>query len=231
MVLDVGETLVDETSAWGSWADWFGVPRLTFFAVLGQVVARGEHHRRVFDVLVPGVDLVAEEAAREAAGAGHRTTAADLYPDALPCLRALAADGLRVGIAGNQPAGAEDALRAAGVEADFVASSARWGVEKPSGEFMDRVLQHAGYPAEQVAYVGDRVDNDVVPAARAGMLPVLVRRGPWARAQERDHPGAALAVAVVDGLDDLPGLLRRLGGTGDVPDRGARTTVATGSEG
>ena len=43
---DVGETLVDETRAWTSWAAWLGVPALTFFGVLGAVawwvVRRGQ---------------------------------------------------------------------------------------------------------------------------------------------------------------------------------------------
>ncbi len=34
---DVGETLVDETRHWGQWADYLGVPKLTFFAALGGV--------------------------------------------------------------------------------------------------------------------------------------------------------------------------------------------------
>jgi hypothetical protein len=33
-VLDLGETLVDETANSTSWAQWLGVPPLTFFAVL-----------------------------------------------------------------------------------------------------------------------------------------------------------------------------------------------------
>ena len=32
---------------------------------------------------------------------------------------------------------------------------------------------------EEIAYVGDRTDNDVLPAADAGMRPILIRRGPW----------------------------------------------------
>ena len=53
-------------------------------------------------------------------------------------------------------------------------------------------------PAE-LAYVGDRVDNDVLPAAAAGYAAVHVRRGPWGRLQ-RTPPEAAL------GLDDLASL-------------------------
>ncbi len=32
VVFDVGETLLDDTSEWGRWADWIGVPRHTFSA-------------------------------------------------------------------------------------------------------------------------------------------------------------------------------------------------------
>ena len=57
---DVGETLIDETRQWGMWADWLGVTRLTFFAALGALIERGEHHRRVFEIVRPGVDLARE---------------------------------------------------------------------------------------------------------------------------------------------------------------------------
>ena len=35
--LDVGETLIDETRVWSTWADELGIPRLTFLAALGDV--------------------------------------------------------------------------------------------------------------------------------------------------------------------------------------------------
>ncbi len=56
---DVGETILDETRQWGSWADWLGVPRLTMFAAVGAVVARGEHHHAAFELVAPGIDLAA----------------------------------------------------------------------------------------------------------------------------------------------------------------------------
>ena len=73
---DIGETLVDETRQWGSWADWLGIPRLTFFAALGGLIERGEHHRRVFELLRPGIDLMHE---RAALGFGERCTSGALF--------------------------------------------------------------------------------------------------------------------------------------------------------
>ena len=61
------------------------------------------------------------------------------------------------------------------------------GVAKPSPAFFARALElMGGAPAADVAYVGDRIDNDVLPAAAAGMRAVWIRRGPWG-----DHPVAA----------------------------------------
>jgi len=179
VVFDVGETLVDETRHWGDWADWLGVPRLTFSAAFGAVVERGWHHRRVFELVRPGLDLAGEQRRREQAGWRYTLERADFYPDALPCLADLRASGLRIGIAGNQPEAAETSLAALGVPADFIASSARWGVEKPDPAFFAKVVEAAGAPASAIAYVGDRLDNDVLPASAAGMLSVFIRRGPW----------------------------------------------------
>ena len=106
-------------------------------------------------------------------------TADDLYPDALPCLRALHDAGFVVGLAGNQPERAEAVLRGFEAPVDLIASSAKWGVEKPSPRFFERIVGELGHPAEEIAYVGDRLDNDVLPAQLAGMLGVFIRRGPW----------------------------------------------------
>ena len=206
VVFDVGETLVDETRHWGEWADWLGVPRLAFFGALGGVIERGLHHREVYQLIRPDMDLAAEVAARRATGWTYRFEPGDFYPDALPCLNALRAAGLKIGLAGNQPEEAEGALADAGVPADFIASSARWGVEKPDPEFFRRVVEAAGVPAEEIAYVGDRLDNDVLPAKAAGMLAVFIRRGPWGMIHAA-RPEAARADVRLESLAALLGAL------------------------
>jgi HAD superfamily hydrolase (TIGR01549 family) len=209
VVFDVGETLVDETRHWGDWADWLGVTRFGFFAAFGAVVERGWHHRRVFELVRPGIDLAAEQARRAAAGWRYTLEPSDFYPDALPCLRALLAAGFKVGIAGNQPEAAETSLAALGAPADFVASSARWGVEKPDPGFFAKVVEAAGAPVDAIAYVGDRLDNDVLPAKAAGMTAVFIRRGPWGLIHAAS-PDAARADLRIETLEALPSLLTRL---------------------
>ena len=114
VVFDVGETLVDETRHWSEWADWMGVPRLTFFAAMGVVIERRLHHTEVFQLLRPGYDREAEARRRQASGWAYHFEPNDFYPDALPCLTDLRSHGYRIGIAGNQPEVAEEALRQGG---------------------------------------------------------------------------------------------------------------------
>ena len=176
---DVGETLIDETRHWDDWADFLGVPRLTLFTAIGVVMSRGQSLRKVFEIFRPDIDFSTVRQKRALEGYRYDFTHGDLYPDAFPCLSLLRARGYKVIIAGNQPEASEDALTRLGVPADVIASSGGWGVSKPDPRFFDKVVEAAGVPAAEIAYVGDRVDNDVVPSRAAGMLAVFLRRGPW----------------------------------------------------
>lgn len=204
---DVGETLIDETRHWAGWADWLGVPHLTFFAALGAVIAQRQDHRAVFPLLRPGFDLAQARAERVAAGLAEGFDATDLYPDVAEALGALRGAGLRIGIAGNQPAWAEAALAAIGLPADRVAASERWGVHKPDPAFFTRLAAESGMPPAQIAYVGDRLDNDVLPARAAGMWAIFLRRGPWGHIHTT-WPERAQAHMTIASLRELPALLR-----------------------
>ncbi|MGI8658216.1 MAG: HAD family hydrolase [Candidatus Limnocylindria bacterium] len=196
--LDVGETIIDETRVWSLWADELRVPRLTFLAGLGAVIARGGDYRDVF-ALFGADDWQLRAPAVEAAYGGFQ--AHDLYPDALPALHALREAGYRVAIVANQPEIRGTQLRAIGVEAEVMAMSEDIGVAKPQSGFFARVLDMmGGPPPARVAYVGDRVDNDVVPAQAAGMRSVWIRRGPWGVIQ---GPPSAPPSLVVDSLSEL----------------------------
>ena len=195
VVFDVGETLVDETRLWAEYAAATGVSTFTMSALVGVAIERGMHHREVWSLL---------ERERPAPRSALRKE--DLYPDAADCLRALAAAGYRIGVAGNQPAGLELQLGDADLPVDFVRSSGGWGVSKPDPGFFGRVRETCGVPAQRIAYVGDRLDNDVLPAQEAGMLGVFLVRGPWGAVHDA-WPEAARADARITGLDEVLGVL------------------------
>jgi FMN phosphatase YigB (HAD superfamily) len=193
---DVGETLVDERRYWRDVAELAGLPEHAVWAALGVTIARGEDHPALFGHL--GVE---RPATIDELVVYRRD---DLYPDALPCLEALRAAGYLVGLAGNQSAALEAWVRAEGLPVDVIGSSASWGVRKPDPAFFRRLVAESGCerPGE-VAYVGDRVDNDVVPAAAAGLFAVWLRRGPWGLLQTSSDRAAL----VVDTLAELPAAL------------------------
>ncbi|HUR14710.1 MAG TPA: HAD-IA family hydrolase [Mycobacteriales bacterium] len=208
VVLDLGETLVDETRSWAGWADWLGVPQLTFMGVLGAVIAERRHHLEAFAYFREGFDFSAERAVKHAAGLGWELDGSDLCPDALPALAALRARGYRLAVMANQPRESMPLLQSLPV--DRVATSAEWGLWKPDPAFFARVCEEVGAEPVRIAYVGDRVDNDVLPAKQAGMLAVHLRRGPWGYL----HATWPEAVEADLRLDGLAGLADALDATG-----------------
>ena len=202
VVFDLGETLVDETRNWSRWADHLGVPRLTFFALFGAVLAARRPHTEVFERF--GTTLEQE---RAASGPAWELDETDLYPDALPVLAALRARGHGLAVMANQPLEAAPFL--ATLPVDVTATSAGWALAKPDPRFFARVCTEVGAAPSDIAYVGDRVDNDVLPALAAGMTAVHLRRGPWGHLHA-DWPEAERATVRLDDLTGLPAALDRV---------------------
>jgi HAD superfamily hydrolase (TIGR01549 family) len=201
--LDVGETLIEETRLWSIWAEELGVPTMTFLAAFGAVIARGREHSAVFD-LVGRPDWRAHEPEVQRRYGGFQ--ARDLYPDALPAMASLRAAGYRIAVIANQPACRNAELRALGVSPDVMAMSEELGVGKPDPRFYAHALALMGEPVpSDVAYVGDRPDNDVAASSAAGMRAVWLRRGPWGYVWP-EAPGATLVVRslgeLVERIDD-----------------------------
>jgi HAD superfamily hydrolase (TIGR01549 family) len=206
---DVGETLIDETRHWLEWAAFLGVPPMTLFTAIGVTMERGQSLRRVFEIFKPGMDPATARKLRAEQGWCYDFTAQDLYSDAIPCLTTLRARGYKVLIAGNQPIEAEAALARLDLPADLIASSAGWGVSKPDPRFFAKVIEAAGEAPDAIAYVGDRLDNDVLPTLAAGMKAVFVRRGPWGW-MHAELPEIERAHIRVESLLDLPDRLAAL---------------------
>ncbi|MDZ7886632.1 MAG: HAD-IA family hydrolase [Mycobacterium sp.] len=201
LVFDVGETLVDESRMWTAYAQHAGVTPFTLMGVIGALIERGEDHRSAWPIL--GVDPPSTR---------PDITNADLYPDALDCLRAARTAGFIVGIAGNQPHGVANRLETLGVGSDFVASSADWGVAKPSPQFFEKVISAAQLSPHEIMYVGDRLDNDILPAHGANLRTALVRRGPWGYLHA-NRPESKVADLQLDSLNELTAAI-----TGDALD-------------
>ena len=188
---DVGETLVDEERIWREVARAAGLSPHVVWAALGKTIERGEEHGELWRHL--GVE--------RPAGLWERFvyTRQDLYQDALVCLEQVRSCGMLVGIAGNQSAAMEEWARSAGLPADLITSSAGLGFAKPDVRFFERLVELTAAEPGEVAYVGDRADNDAGPALAAGLVAFHLRRGPWGSLQET--PAGAVPLA---SLAELP---------------------------
>ncbi|MGW7819074.1 HAD family hydrolase [Streptomyces puniciscabiei] len=216
VVFDVGECLVDETREYGTWADWLGVARHTFHAMFGAVIAQGRDYREVFQEFRPGFDLYEERERRAASGQPETFSEEDLYEDVRPSLTRLRSDGFWLGIAGNQTIRAGEILRELFADdVDLIGTSDDWGAGKPDPAFFHHLAEAVPFSKDEILYVGDRIDNDIRPAAAAGMHTALVHRGPWAMIQWRSADAERLPTFRVESLGELPGLIKNFNDSTD----------------
>ena len=206
VAFDVGEVLIDESRVWREWAAIVGVSPATLAAVLGAAIVQGEDHEAALDHVAPNITWRELELEHEARYEGFR--ADDLYPDVVGCFAELAAAGFGVVVAGNQPARRRaqlEALPGIAPPASRVLVSDELGVAKPDPAFFVRLLEELDCAPEELLYVGDRVDNDVLPALGLGIAVCRLERGPWGRLQEL--PDDVEVDLTLEGLGELPTLL------------------------
>jgi HAD superfamily hydrolase (TIGR01662 family) len=209
VVLDIGETIVDDSREFAAWAKWLGVPVHTFSAAFGAGRAYGRDEASIFGYFRRAIDLDHERRLRAEAGVGECVEERDLYPDVRPALTKLRACGLRVGIAGNQTAAVAEQLRRLDLPADVIGSSGEWGVRKPHPGFFDRVVAMCGGELGTTLYVGDRPDNDVYPAREAGLRTAWIQgRGVHGYLAAGDPHVRATADLVIDSLTELADMIR-----------------------
>ncbi|MHB0936002.1 MAG: HAD family hydrolase [Armatimonadota bacterium] len=124
------------------------------------------------------------------------------YPAALPVLQRLSGQ-YRLGIIGNQSPGTWTRLQAWGLSQFFSVciASAEEGVVKPNLEIIRRALERAECLPGRAVMIGDRIDNDIVPAKTLGMATVRVLQG-WMNVQVPGNE-AEMADLAVDNLWEL----------------------------
>lgn len=167
LFFDVGSTLVDESRA-------------------------NEH--RLLDAIA-GTDLSYEQAYAQAAQLAKQNIAHPLiclglpitpwrsedeavYPQAAECLAGLRGR-YKLGVIANQSPGTADRMKAYGLSQylDLIIASAEEGIEKPDLKIFELALKRAGCPPEHAVMIGDRLDNDIIPAKRLGMKTIWIRQG------------------------------------------------------
>jgi putative hydrolase of the HAD superfamily len=128
----------------------------------------------------------------------HRFANARIFDDALPALDRLRGQ-FRLGLLTNGNS-YPDKL-GVGDRFEFSIIAQEHGVSKPDPEFYELAIRTAGVHPDEILHVGDSIDNDVLPARRAGM------RAVWVNRAGHDPPRGRQSLATIYSLDELPAFL------------------------
>ncbi len=155
------------------------------FVLANPKSADSERVPLYFDTLLAGLGFEAPGDRRAAVGrlaAEHAR--ANLWSrgadGAAETLASLRTRGYRVAVISNADGRVRGLLENAGLGhlLEFVLDSAEIGLEKPDPRIFHAATTRLELPPSACAYVGDIYEIDVVGAAGAGLLPVLIGAGP-----------------------------------------------------
>lgn len=120
-----------------------------------------------------------------------------LYPGVDGLLEMLA-DDFTLGLAGNAPASVLDSLEGFGILRWFTHTDVSGSIviKKPDLRFFETILANADTKAAEATMIGDRLDNDIIPATRIGMKTIWIRWGRYHTMEPRtpdEIPDATVA--------------------------------------
>jgi putative hydrolase of the HAD superfamily len=138
----------------------------------------------------------------------------ELRPGIAEVLDALKQRGLILGLCANQPAAVLERLAHAGIGHYFQNDgiSGIHGYRKPDIRLFLRVCADLNVDPTECIMVGDRIDNDIVPAKLLGMRTILIRTGrhqhqqprSWDEAPDREATDALGILSAIENFLDIP---------------------------
>ncbi len=195
LFFDIGSTLVDEQAAYD---------HRIMDMITGTNLTFAEVHAKRVELAQQGLDgnsaIISYYGLKKTPWHGEDET---LFADARIVLDELVSRGYRLAILANQAPGVAQRLATWGISGYFtvIASSSEMGVAKPNPAIFEKAMAMAGCAASEAVMIGDRLDNDIIPAKNAGMQTVWFRSG--LSAYQPKELGAGYADYVVDSLTEL----------------------------
>lgn len=134
-------------------------------------------------------------------------------PDIIDSLRALKESGLKLAIVSNtflHESCLDRHLQQAGI-LDFFQFrfySYKFDYRKPDQRIFQVAAEKIGERPQNILFIGDRIDNDINPALKAGMCSVLIRA--YTNVGRRVPEG----VFEIDKISELPAIIQKLNNSG-----------------
>lgn len=170
LFFDIGSTLVDETDCYKSRID---------YAVKSKNISREEFLSRVYELAKTSATPIKTACSYYNIELPQWDNSLEkLYSDTKWVLEIMSKK-YKLGIIANQSLGTKERLDNWGIGKyfDIVVASAEADCSKPDLKIFNLALEQAECKPNEAVMIGDRLDNDVVPAKQLGMKTVWVRQG------------------------------------------------------
>ena len=205
LFFDIGSTLVDETKVYEGRFKYIAEKSgLSFKEVCASALELFKQNKKGDKELMKrlGIPILEWKSSDEV-----------LYPDAKSVLQKLSwktGGKYKIGIIANQNPGSKERLESFGIleYIDLIVASAEEGCAKPDIKIFEIVLSRAGVQASDSVMIGDRIDNDIIPANEIGMKTVWVKQGYGKYWSFSNDPESRKAEKADFEVDELSGLLK-----------------------
>ena len=197
---DLGATLVDEIDVYKSRCE---------FAIRQLNISPDEFMNRVYEEAKKSPTPIGSAAKAYGVVLPEWDNSLEKLYKAVPSVLSSLFGKYKLGIIANQSFGTQDRIDNWGIGQyfDVVIASAEAGVAKPDLKIFTMALDKAKCKPEEAVMIGDRLDNDIVPAKKLGMKTIWVRHE-FSKYQRIDDENKRPDY-IVDSIDELTGLFER----------------------
>ncbi|HFI0578109.1 TPA: HAD family hydrolase [Streptococcus suis] len=174
---DLGSTLLDEEAAYGYYIDRC-VKKLQSLDI---EVSSDSYKKKMVEYAHKSLDPVRatwQYFTQTAPRPLWTNEGVSLYPETIDILEKLSPN-YRLGIIANQSGSVKELLKEWGISSYFqlIILSEEVRLCKPDLRIFKLALEEASISADKAVYVGDRYDNDILPAKSLGMYTVRILTG------------------------------------------------------
>jgi len=122
----------------------------------------------------------------------------------------LLSETYKLTLAGNQPSAVKNLLEQYGILKSFTTTdvSEDIGISKPDPRFFTDILKKLNVKGHEAIMIGDRLDNDIIPAKSLGMKTILVKVGIFAILEPRAPE--EIPDATVSSVSELPPAIKSI---------------------
>lgn len=193
LFFDLGSTLIDETDCIND-----RIEQIYSFTKISKNNIRNRMYELSNNSSIPlkiiakenGVDNLVWDSSLE-----------KLYPGVSNILKKLS-QKYKIGIIANQPFGTADRLKEWNIYEyfDVICASAEEKCAKPNLKLFEIALAKADCAPDNAVMIGDRIDNDIIPAGQLGMKTVWIKQG---LSKYYKNESKFIPNVIVNSLDEL----------------------------